>query len=134
MKYGSCFKMAFEALRQNPDSILVHALITNPSGRKITHGWIEFKNNLGQEMVYDASVDQLFSKDFFYLGYKPEFIIRYTLEMATAFGEESDVFGPWDVTLIKIMEKDKIPTRNESEQSRMWKKSLLKRGKTKWAF
>jgi hypothetical protein len=124
--YGSCFRQAFEALRLCDRATLVHAYITNPSGRKIAHGWIEYKNHYGMDMVYDASVDQPFPKKFFYDGYKPEHIACYTPQMAVILLEESGMFGPWDYTLCKILRDDNIPIKNDNPYTRAWINNLLK--------
>lgn len=111
-------------LEQNPGALLVHAIITNPSGKKIAHAWLEY--SAGEAMVYDASVSQAFTKKFFYEGYKPVLISKYNYEMARELAVESDIYGPWEPVLIIFMEKMKVPTRNETEHSRRWKQELIK--------
>lgn len=122
--FGSCFKQAYQALQLEPGAILVHAIITNPSGRKIAHAWLEERTGA---MVYDASVSQTFTKQFFYEGYKPILISKYDLEMAQELAQESDLYGPWEPVLVIFMEKMmKVTTRNETEHSRRWKRELIK--------
>jgi len=126
-KYESCFKKAFLQLERQKTAILVHAIITNPSGKRIVHAWLEYKNGLGQECVYDAVTGDVIGRSRWYEGYKPENPLRYNHPMARILANESDMYGPWDRENLEYMKKQGIIAISTSPQMEAFKKSVMKK-------
>lgn len=120
---GFCYRQSFEHLMRNPWVTLVHGIVTNPSGRKVVHAWIEYTNT-AIEFVYDASVQINYLKSTFYGGYRPENIHKYSYPAAVLLSEDSEMYGPWDSTSILFLEHHKIPAISDTPKARQWREEV----------
>ena len=85
-----------------PGAMLVHGIPTGTCGeakdRRYAHGWIEYPNDDGIELVYDPSCDALVFKAVYYaVGRIDEKeTVRYTRMEALKTCLARGTYGPWE--------------------------------------
>lgn len=101
---GKCYSRAYD-ISQKLKINLVHGIITNPSGKVITHAWNEYEK-FGIWFVYDFSDPNLKPihkpRTDYYVAYKIGHATRYNHFQAWQLLDRSDYYGPWDLHALEL--------------------------------
>ena|SRR5581483_4084035 len=92
---GTCYEDAYRRfVDENENSVggakLVHGEVDNGSGRRITHAWLE-----GREEVWDPQSKKIVSVQQYYEWYRPVAHARFTRKEATWAYLSNRHYGPW---------------------------------------